>query len=69
MDPFQINHIYIIQRILKIKARTTIIIFNISIAAWNTELSFFFNNLQVAHGKIIVYFQILLHTFSRNQMW
>lgn len=35
----------------KIKARTTVIIFNISIAAWNTELPFFINNLQVVHGK------------------
>lgn len=49
---------------LKIKARTTIIIFNISIAAWNAELPFFFNNLQVAYGeKMYVFSDFTAHFF------
>lgn len=45
MDPFQINYIDVIQRMLKSKAGTTIIMFNIAITAGNTELSFIFNRL------------------------
>lgn len=67
MDPFQIHHIDVIQRMFKRQAGTAVIRLDVPIAAGNAELAFLFQWLQEARGDKVPRFRVSLQIFLVSQ--